>query len=149
MSNNPFDDLMGAMGGQGGQGGGLGGLDLGALMQQAQQMQADLMEAQQRLAEATVEGQVGGGAVTVTITGAGELTGVRISPDAVSGTDADALEDLGDLIVAAFRDARARAEEMAQEAMGPLAGGLPDLGGLGGELDGPQPGQEPPHKLGF
>ena len=132
MSQNPFDAL-----------GGAGGLDLGALMQQAQQMQQQLVEAQQRLAEATVDGSVAGGAVTVTITGAGELTAVTITPDALDGTDADALADLGDLVVAAFRDARAKADELAEEMIGPfgalggdlgggLGGGLPGLGGPGG-----------------
>lgn len=135
MSQNPFDAL-----------GGAGGLDLNALMQQAQQMQQQLVEAQQRLAEATVDGAVAGGAVTVTITGAGELTAVTIKPEALDGTDADALADLGDLVVAAFRDARARADELAEELIGPfgglggdLGGGLPGLGGLGGP--GGAPGQ--------
>ena len=128
MSQNPFDAL-----------GGGGGLDLGALMQQAQQMQQQLVEAQQRLAEATVDGSVAGGAVSVTITGAGELTAVTIKPEALDGTDADALADLGDLVVAAFRDARAKADELAEEMIGPfgalggdLGGGLPGLGGPGG-----------------
>lgn len=135
MSQNPFDAL-----------GGAGGLDLNALMQQAQQMQQQLVEAQQRLAEATVDGAVAGGAVTVTITGAGELTAVTIKPEALDGNDADALADLGDLVVAAFRDARARADELAEELIGPfgglggdLGGGLPGLGGLGGP--GGAPGQ--------
>lgn len=135
MSQNPFDAL-----------GGAGGLDLNALMQQAQQMQQQLVEAQQRLAEATVDGAVAGGAVTVTITGAGELTAVTIKPEALDGNDADALSDLGDLVVAAFRDARARADELAEELIGPfgglggdLGGGLPGLGGLGGP--GGAPGQ--------
>ncbi|TYL54888.1 YbaB/EbfC family nucleoid-associated protein [Nocardioides sp. BGMRC 2183] len=137
MSNNPFDALGGA--------GGPGGLDIGALMQQAQQMQADLMAAQQRLAEATVDGTVAGGAVTVTVTGGGELTGVRIAPEALDGTDADALADLGDLIVAAYRDARAQADKLAEDTLGPLAGGLP--GGLPGMPGG---GEEPPRgQLGF
>lgn len=142
MSNNPFDGLMG---GAGDGPGGLGGLDLGALMQQAQQMQNDLMQAQQRLAETEVDGSVGGGAVTVTVTGAGELTGVTIRPDAVAGTTTEDLADLGDLIVAAFRDARARADELAQETLGPLTSGLPDLPGMPGAS-----GQEPPRgQLGF
>ncbi|MDQ6524796.1 YbaB/EbfC family nucleoid-associated protein [Nocardioides sp. LHD-245] len=127
MSQNPFDAL-----------GGAGGLDLGALLQQAQQMQDQLQSAQQSLAEATVDGTVAGGAVTVTVTGAGELTAVTISPDALDGTDAEALADLGDLVVAAFRDARAKVDELAEQMLGPLAGGLPDLGGLPG-LGGPGP----------
>ncbi|HWJ65748.1 MAG TPA: YbaB/EbfC family nucleoid-associated protein [Nocardioides sp.] len=137
MSQNPFDALGG------------GGLDLNALMQQAQQMQEQLVDAQQRLADATVDGSVAGGAVSVTITGAGELSAVRIAPEALEGTDADALAELGDLVVAAFRDARAKADRLAEELMGPFAGGLPDIGGLpglGGGAGGP--GQAP-GQLGF
>jgi hypothetical protein len=138
MTQNPFDAL-------GGDAGGLGGLDLGALLQQAQQMQDQLQDAQQRLADATVDGSVAGGAVSVTLTGAGELTAVNITPDALDGTDADALSDLGDLIVAAVRDARSKVDELAEQLLGPLAaGGLPDMGlpGQGG------PGQAP-GQLGF
>ncbi|AIY15948.1 YbaB/EbfC family nucleoid-associated protein [Pimelobacter simplex] len=141
MSQNPFDALAGGLGGAGGP----GGLDLGALLQQAQQMQDQLQEAQQRLAEATVDGTVAGGAVTVTVTGSGELTAVTITPEALDGTDAEALADLGDLVVAAFRDARAKVDELAEQLLGPLAGGMPDLGGMPG-LPG-QPGQ--PGQLGF
>ncbi|GAA3516601.1 YbaB/EbfC family nucleoid-associated protein [Nocardioides daeguensis] len=121
MTQNPFDALAG--------GDGLGGLDLGALLQQAQQMQDQLQDAQQRLAEATVDGTVAGGAVSVTLTGAGDLTAVSISPDAIDGTDAESLADLGDLVVAAFRDARAKIDTLAEQMLGPLAGGMPDLGG--------------------
>src|SRR5690606_15396674 len=84
MSQNPFDALSG----------GPGGLDLGALMKQAQQMQSDMMEAQQRLAEAEVDGSVAGGAVKVTLTGAGELTGVTIAPEALEGHDRGDVEAL-------------------------------------------------------
>lgn len=134
MSQNPFDAL-----------GGGGGLDLGALLQQAQQMQEDIQAAQDRLAEASVEGSVAGGAVTVTLSGVGELTGVTIRPDALEGTDEAALADLGDLVVAAFRDARTRADQLASETLGPLTGGMPDIPGLGGP--GQAPGQ--PGQLGF
>lgn len=141
MSQNPFDALTGG-------GGGLGGLDLGALLQQAQQMQDDLQAAQDRLAEATVEGSVAGGAVTVTLSGVGELTGVTIAPEAVESTDPEALADLGDLVVAAFRDAKAKADALAGETLGPLAGGLPDIPGLPGLPGQDDPGQTP-GKLGF
>ena len=125
MSQNPFDALGG------------GGLDLNAIMQQAQQMQAQLADAQERLAETTVDGSVAGGAVTVTVNGVGELTAVAISPEAVDGEDADAFEGLGDLVVAAYRDARAKADALAAESFGPITGGLPGLPG-----DGPgSPGQ--------
>ncbi|MFL6109494.1 MAG: YbaB/EbfC family nucleoid-associated protein [Marmoricola sp.] len=113
-----------------------GNLDLGAMLEQAQQMQAQLMAAQAELASASVTGSAGG--VTVTVTGTGELTSVAIAPGSIDAADPDALADLGDLVVAAFRDAKATADGMAAEALGPMAGALGgDLGGLGGELDGP------------
>lgn len=127
MSQNPFDAVPGG----GDLSGALGGLDLGALLQQAQQMQEDLQAAQERLADATVEGSVAGGVVTVTVSGVGELTGVTITPEALDGTDADALADLGDLIVAAFRDARSKVDDLASETLGPLAGGMPGMGAPG------------------
>lgn len=132
MTQDPFDPHSGGPAGGAPGEGGTGGFDLGSLMQQAQQMQAELQAAQQRLADTTVEGSVAGGAVTATVNGVGELVGVTISPEAVEG-DADALEELGDLVVAAYRDARAKADDLAAQALGPLAGGL----GLGGGEPGP------------
>ncbi len=118
MTQNPFDAL-----------GGGGGLDINALMQQAQQMQEQLEQAQDRLAEARVEGTVAGGAVTVTVNGVGELVGVDIKAGGFDGSDPDDLSDLGDMVVAAYRDAKAQADTLAGEALGPLAGGgLPGLG---------------------
>ena len=92
-----------------------GGFDLNAMLEQAQQMQSQLVAAQEELAATTVEGTAGG--VSVTLTGTGELTAVDLS---VGGD----LDDLADLVVAAYRDAKARADELAQQALGPLAGGL-------------------------
>jgi len=119
MTQNPFDAL-----------GGAGGLDLNALMQQAAQMQDQLEQAQAQLAEARVEGTVSGGAVTVTVNGVGELVAVDIKAGGFDGHDPDDLSDLGDMIVAAYRDAKAQADSLAGEAIGPLAGGggLPGLG---------------------
>lgn len=105
-----------------------GGFDLQAMLEQAQQMQTQLMAAQEELAAATVEGTAGG--VAVALTGTGELTAVTIPPGSFEGTDADSLADLGDLVVAAYRDAKAQVDELASRALGPLAGGgLDDLSG--------------------
>lgn len=104
-----------------------GGFDLQAMLEQAQQMQSQLMAAQDELAAATVEGTAG--AVAVTLTGTGELTEVTINPGAFEGTDAESLADLGDLVVAAYRDGKAKVDTMATQALGPLAGGGLDLGG--------------------
>jgi DNA-binding YbaB/EbfC family protein len=95
------------------------------LMKQAQQMQQQLMAAQAELADATVEGSAGGGLVRATMSGQGELLSLSIDPSAV---DAQDVETLQDLVVAAVRDAHRAVGELAQEKMGPLAGGL---GGLG------------------
>ena len=119
MTQNPFDALGG---------GGAGGFDMNALLQQAQQMQEQLQDAQTRLSETTVEGTVAGGAVTVTVNGVGDLVGVDIKAGGFDGSDADDLSDLGDMIVAAYRDAKAQADALAGEALGPLGGGLPGLG---------------------
>ncbi len=125
MTQDPFAAL-----------GGAGGLDLNALMQQAQQMQEQLEQAQARLADTEVEGTVAGGAVTVKVNGVGELVGVEIRAGGFDGSDPDDLSDLGDMIVAAYRDAKAQADSLASDALGPLAGGggggMPGLPGLGG-----------------
>jgi DNA-binding YbaB/EbfC family protein len=123
MTENPFGE----------------GFDMNALLQQAQAMQEQLMSAQAELAEATVEGTVGGGLVTVTVNGTGELVGVQIRTGSFDPDDADSLTDLGDLVVAAYRDAKARADTMASEKLGPMAGGLGG-GGMGGAPGGGAPG---------
>lgn len=91
------------------------------LMKQAQQMQKQLMAAQAELGETEVEGSAGGGLVTATMTGTGELVSLRIDPKAV---DPDDVETLQDLVVAAVRDASRVVSEITQQTMGPLTGGL-------------------------
>jgi DNA-binding YbaB/EbfC family protein len=122
MSQNPFEALGG------------GGFDMNALLQQAQQMQEQLQSAQERLAETVVVGTVAGGAVTVKVSGVGELVGVEIKAGGFDGSDPDDLADLGDMIVAAYRDAKAQADALAGEALGPLAGGAEGLPGMPGQL---------------
>jgi hypothetical protein len=95
------------------------------LMKQAQKMQQQMMEAQEELANATVEGSAGGGMVKATVTGAGELQSLTIDPSVVDPED---VETLTDLVVAAVRDASRAAQELAAEKMGPVTGGL---GGMG------------------
>jgi DNA-binding YbaB/EbfC family protein len=119
MTQNPFDALG-------------GGFDMNALLQQAQQMQQQLEEAQADLARQTVEGTVAGGAVSVTANGVGELVAVTIRAGEFDGSDPDDLSDLSDLIVAAYRDARAKSEALASDSLGPLTDGLGGAGGLGG-----------------
>ncbi|GAB4009000.1 YbaB/EbfC family nucleoid-associated protein [Nocardioides ultimimeridianus] len=122
MTNNPFDAL-----------GGAGGFDMGALLQQAQQMKEDLATAQAALASAEFEGSAG--AVTVTVSGTGELKAVRIEPGRFDGSDAESLTDLGDLVVAAFRDAKAKADATSEESIGMITGGLSrSMPGMPGQL---------------
>jgi DNA-binding YbaB/EbfC family protein len=125
MTQNPFG------GGEG------GGFDIGAMLEQAQQMQSQLLAAQEELAATRVDGTAGG--VGVTLAGTGELVEVTVRPGSFDGDDVDSLADLGDLVVAAYRDAKAKADALAGEKLGPLAGGLGDLGGDRGP--GGAPGQ--------
>ena len=122
MSQNPLEAL------------GMGGFDMNTLMQQAQQMQQELASAQARLADTVVDGTVAGGAVTVQVNGVGELVGVEIKAGGFDGADADDLADLSDMIVAAYRDAKAQADVLAGEALGPLTGGGGLPGGAPGQL---------------
>ena len=107
--------------------------DTSELLAQAQRLQEGLVLAHERLAEARVEGSAASGLVRATVTGTGELVEVTIKPEACDPADA---ETLGDMVVAAVRDATEQAGDLSAEQMGPLAGGLGGLGGLGG---GPGP----------
>ena len=115
MTDNPFG------------GSGEGGFDLNAMLEQAQQMQSQLVAAQEELAATTVDGAAGG--VTVTLTGTGELAAVDFAGAAIDSGDAESLSDLGDLVVAAYRDGKSKVDALAAQALGPLAGGLGDVGG--------------------
>ena len=95
--------------------------DMSALLAQAQQMQQQLMQAQEQLAATDVHGQAGGGLVQVTMKGSGEVVAVSIDPKVV---DPDDVETLQDLIVGALADASEQVAELAQSRLGPLAGGL-------------------------
>jgi nucleoid-associated protein EbfC len=95
--------------------------DMSALLAQAQQMQQQLMQAQEELAATDVHGQAGGGLVQVTMKGSGEVVAVSIDPKVVDPGDVETLQDL---IVGALTDASAQVAELAQSRLGPLAGGL-------------------------
>jgi DNA-binding YbaB/EbfC family protein len=101
--------------------------DMSALLQQAQQMQQQLLAAQAEAAEQLHEGTAGGGAVKVTVSGGMEFQSVTIRPDAV---DPDDVEMLQDLVLAAVREAVASVNAAQQNALGGIAGGLGGL--LGG-----------------
>jgi DNA-binding YbaB/EbfC family protein len=95
--------------------------NLQQLMKQAQKMQQQMAAAQAELAETELTGTAGGGLVTVTVTGTGEVTGIKIDPKAV---DPDDVETLEDLVLAALHNAAEQARELTEQKMGPLAGGL-------------------------
>lgn len=95
--------------------------NIGAMLKQAQQMQAKMTEMQERLAGMTVEGISGAGLVTVTLNGKGEMKGLKVDPSMMKPGEGEILEDL---IVAAHADAKGKAEAMTAEAMKELTGGL-------------------------
>lgn len=103
-----------------------GNPNMNELLEQAQQMQQQMLAAQQELAEAEVEGSAGGGLVQATVSGVGELKALTIDPKAV---DPDDTETLADLVVAAVRDATANAQELQAARLGPFAQALG--GGMG------------------
>ncbi|NBX74259.1 MAG: YbaB/EbfC family nucleoid-associated protein [Alphaproteobacteria bacterium] len=96
-------------------------MNLGAMMKQAQEMQAKLQEMQARLAQIELEGQAGGGMVSVLMTVKGEARKVRIDPQIVNIGDVAMLEDL---VVAAINDSRSKAEQVVAKETEAMMGGL-------------------------
>ena len=95
--------------------------NLGQMMKQAQQMQSRMAEMQAALDQVEITGAAGGGMVTVTMSGKGELRKVKIDPKLVDPSDVEVLEDL---IVAAGNDAKQKVEAHVAEKMKELTGGL-------------------------
>ena len=100
--------------------------NMGQMMKQVQQMQAEMAKAQQQLKNEVVEASAGGGMVTVKVSGDLELKELRIDPEAV---DPDDVELLQDMVQAAVNEAYRAAQELAANRMGAATGGL--AGGLG------------------
>ena len=96
-------------------------LDINKLMQQAQQMQQQMAEAQEQLATETVEASAGGGLVTVRATGNGEILAIKIDPKAIDPDDPELLEDM---VLAAVNEALRSAQSLAQSRLGAMTGGL-------------------------
>jgi DNA-binding YbaB/EbfC family protein len=101
------------------------GFDMNKLLQQAQEMQAQMEQVQAELADQVVEASAGGGMVTVKATGAGELKELKIDPKAIDPDDPEFLEDA---VLAAVNEALRSAQALAQSKLGSVTG----LGGLGG-----------------
>jgi nucleoid-associated protein EbfC len=118
-------------------------MDMQQLFAAAQQMQEQLMNAQQALADTEVTGTAGGGLVRATVNGQGELMDLSIEAAAVDTDDAEeTARTIADLVLAAVRDAYRSAEDLQQQQMGPFAaamqgGGLPGMPGMPGGLDLP------------
>ena len=93
----------------------------GNLMKQAKRIQEEMERAQAEIAEMRVDASAGGGMVTATVTGQGELVNLKIEQEVV---DPDEVEMLADLIIAAVQEAQSNAKEAAQQKLGPLAQGL-------------------------
>jgi DNA-binding YbaB/EbfC family protein len=110
----------------------MGGFDLNAMMKQAQQMQAEMAEAQEKLKDETVEASAGGGTVKVKMSGDLRLLELRIDPEAIDPEDAELLQDM---VTAAVNEAIRSAQELANNKLGGIMGGLggggiPGLPGL-------------------
>ncbi len=130
-----------------------GQLDMQQLLAAAQQMQSQLMSAQQELADAEVEGTAGGGLVKAVVNGQGELVDISIAAAAIDPAEPEeSAQTIADLVLAAVRDAYRGVGDLQQEKMGPFAGGvggaggtglpgLPGLPGLGGASGDPPGGQ--------
>ncbi len=127
-----------------------GQVDMQQLLAAAQQMQSQLVSAQQELADTEVEGSAGGGLVTVVVNGQGELVDVTIGASAIDPADPEeSAQTIADLVLAAVRDAYDAVGELQQEAMGPFAAmgggtqGEAVLPGFPGFPGLPEPGDEP------
>ena len=102
-------------------------MDMNKMMQQVQQLQAQMAQAQEELKNETVEASAGGGMVTVKMSGDLELKALTIDPDAVDPEDVEMLQDM---IQAAVNEALRSAQALAQSKLGGMSG-LGDLGGMG------------------
>ena len=100
--------------------------DMNKMLEQVQQMQSQMQEAQEELKNETVQATAGGGMVTVTASGDGEIQQIKIDPKAI---DPDDPELLADMVLAAVNEAIRSARSLQETKLGGLAGGA--LGGLG------------------
>jgi nucleoid-associated protein EbfC len=100
-------------------------MDMNKMLQQVQQMQTQMAQAQEELAREMVEASAGGGMVTVKATGALEITEIKIAPEAI---DPDDPELLADMVLAAVNEALRSAQSLAESKLGSAMGGLKGLG---------------------
>jgi hypothetical protein len=112
------------------------GGSMGMMMKQIQQMQKDMEDARTALETETVEVSVGGGAITVVITGHQRVQSIKLNPEMIDTSDSEWVTDLQDMLVAAVNSAIEQSQAMAANRMEGIAGGLGDIPGLGGLLGG-------------
>lgn len=103
-------------------------MNIQKMMKEAQKMQERLAKAQNDLADQTLEVSAGGGKVTVSVNGAGDITALKISPDVVDPNDIEMLEDL---VLSGVREAQEAARKLQADTMGKVTGGLGGLPGFG------------------
>jgi DNA-binding YbaB/EbfC family protein len=101
------------------------GMDFNKMMQQVQEMQAQMQQAQEELKNETVEATAGGGMVKVVATGGGEIKEITIDPKAIDPADP---EMLADMVVAAVNEALRSSQSLIEAKLGPAMGGLHGLG---------------------
>ena len=100
-------------------------MNMNAILKQAKQMQAQMMKIQEKLADEKVEATVGGGMVTATFTGQGDIVEIKIDPEVINKDDKEMLEDL---IVSAVNEGLKKSRELMNEKMGGITGALGAMG---------------------
>lgn len=100
-------------------------MKLNNIMKQAREMQAQMMQIQEKLANETVEASVGGGMVTASFTGQGDIVSIKIDPEVINPEDKDMLEDL---VVSAVNEGLKKSRELMSERMGGITGALGAMG---------------------
>ena len=103
----------------------MSGMDFNKMMEQVQQMQAQMQQVQEELKTETVQATAGGGMVTVTASGDGEIKEIKIDPKAIDPDDPEMLEDM---VLAAVNEAIRSAHGLIESKLGPAMGGLHGLG---------------------
>jgi DNA-binding YbaB/EbfC family protein len=119
-------------------GGGFGGPGMpggqAGMMRQLQKMQQDMVEAQEALANEMTEVSVGGGAITIVISGHQRVQSISLNPAVLDTSDPEWVTDLQDLLVVAVNQAIEQSQTMAAARMESITGGLGNVPGLGGLL---------------
>ena len=100
-------------------------MKLNNIMKQARQMQSQMMQIQEKLASETVEASVGGGMVTATFTGQGDIVSIKIDPEVINPEDKEMLEDL---VVSAVSEGLKKSRELMSDRMGGITGALGSMG---------------------